>query len=187
MDYWNNENNIREYIKMAEGYDGRELIKILKKYLLKGTSVLELGMGSGKDLDILSKDYIATGTDISKIFINLYKKNHKNSDVFVLDAITLQIDRKFDCIYSNKTLQHLTRSEFKQSIQRQKVLLNPNGILFHSLWRGDKEEKYGDLLFVYYTKEKLIELVRNDYKVIELGLYTEMENDDSIYFIVMKK
>ena len=187
MEYWNDKKNVEEYIKMSEGYDGRELIDILKKYLPEVSSVLELGMGSGKDFDILNETFIASGTDISSVFVEMYKKNHKNADVFVLDAINLQTERKFDCIYSNKTLQHLTKSEFIQSLKKQKELLNPNGILFHSLWQGDTEEFYGDLLFVYYTKETLTNIVRNDFDIIEMNSYTEMEEEDSLYMILKKQ
>ena len=187
MEYWNDKKNVEEYIKMSEGYDGRELIDILKKYLPEGSSVLELGMGSGKDFDILNETFIASGTDISSVFVEMYKKNHKNADVFVLDAIYLQTERKFDCIYSNKTLQHLTKSEFIQSLKKQKELLNPNGILFHSLWQGDNEEFYGNLLFVYYTKETLTNIVRNDFDIIEMNSYTEMEEEDSLYMILKKQ
>ena len=187
MEYWNDKKNVEEYIKMSEGYDGRELIDILKKYLPEGSSVLELGMGSGKDFDILNETFIASGTDISSVFVEMYKKNHKNADVFVLDAINLQTERKFDCIYSNKTLQHLTKSEFIQSLKKQKELLNPNGILFHSLWQGDTEEFYGNLLFVYYTKETLTNIVRNDFDIIEMNSYTEMEEQDSLYMILKKQ
>lgn len=187
MNYWNSKKNVEEYIKIAERYDSQDLIEILKKYLPQGSSVLELGMGSGKDLDILNKTFKATGTDISTIFIEIYKKKQKNADVFILDAITLKTDRKFDCIYSNKTLQHLTKSEFKQSLKKQKELLNPNGIVFHSLWEGDKEEKYGNLLSVYYTKKKLENIVRNDYDIVEIALYTETEVNDSLFMILKKK
>ena len=187
MEYWNNKKNVEEYVKMAEGNDGKELIEILKKYLHHSSSVLELGMGSGKDLDILNKTFIATGTDISTVFVETYKKKHKDADVFILDAIKLKTERKFDCIYSNKTLQHLTKSEFKQSLKKQKKLLNPNGILFHSLWQGDKEENYGALLFVYYTKEILTNIVRNDFDIIEMTSYTEMEEGDSLFMILKKK
>jgi len=187
LEYWNNKKNVEEYIKMSEGYDGRELVEILKKYLPEGSSVLELGMGSGKDFDILNETFIASGTDISSVFVEMYKKNHKNADVFVLDAINLQTERKFDCIYSNKTLQHLTKSEFIQSLKKQKELLNPNGILFHSLWQGDTEEFYGNLLFVYYTKETLTNIVRNDFDIIEMNSYTEMEEEDSLYMILKKQ
>ena len=64
--------------------------------------------------------------------------------------------------------------------------MNPNGILFHSLWQGDKEENYEGLLFVYYTKEMLINIVRNDFDIIEINSYTEMEEDDSLYMILKK-
>ena len=104
----------------------------------------------------------------------------------MLDAINLQTKRKFDCIYSNKTLQHLTKSEFKQSLKKQKELLNPNGILFHSLWQGDYEEFFGNLLFVYYTRENLTNIVRNDFDIIEMNIYTEMEEKDSLYMILKK-
>lgn len=188
MEYWNNKKNVEGYIKMIEGYDdGRELIEILKKYLPRGSSLLELGMGPGKDLDILNETFITSGTDISSVFIDLYKQKHENADVFVLDAINLQIEKMYDCIYSNKTLQHLTKSEFKQSLKKQKEILNPNGILFHSLWQGDKEENYGGLLFVYYTKEILTNIVRNDFDIIEINSYNEMEEDDSLYMILKKK
>ena len=103
---------------MTQDYSGEELIQKLKNILAPGSSVFELGMGSGKDLDILSETYVTTGTDISQIFINIYKEKHPNSDVFVLDAVSLQIERKFDCIYSNKTLQHLRKAEFKQSLKK---------------------------------------------------------------------
>jgi len=186
MEYWNNKRNVEEYIKISDGYDGRDLIEILKNYLPEGSSILELGMGSGKDLDILNKTFRTTGTDISTVFVEKYKKKHQDADVFVLDAITLKTERKFDCIYSNKALQHLTKTEFKQSLKKQKELLNPNGLLFHSLWQGDKEETYGNLLSVFYTKEILTRIVRNDYKIIEINYYLEMEEDDSLYMILKK-
>ena len=45
MGFFDTEKGVDEYIKMAEGYDGAELIKILQKYLPEKSTVLELGMG----------------------------------------------------------------------------------------------------------------------------------------------
>ncbi len=56
MKYFKNKKNVDEYIKMADGYDGRDIIEKLKKYLPVGSTILELGMGPGKDLDILKQD-----------------------------------------------------------------------------------------------------------------------------------
>lgn len=61
---------------MAEGFDGKELIKILQKYLPANSTVLELGMGPGKDLNILRKNYTITGSDTSQIFLERYKKQN---------------------------------------------------------------------------------------------------------------
>lgn len=182
--YYELKKNVMQYISMAKGFDGKQLIEILKKHLKKGSSVLELGMGPGKDLDMLKKDFRVTGSDISAIFLERYIKKNPDADLIYLDAVTLNTKRKFDCLYSNKVLHHLSTKELKASIKRQKKLLNPNGILFHSFWRGDNEEDYKGLHFVYYTKDELINYFGKDYEIIDVQLYKEMEPDDSIYIIL---
>ena len=139
MNYFEDMTNVKEYIQIAEGYDGQFLIDILKKYLKPGSTILELGMGPGKDLEILSQSFKVTGSDNSKVFLDLYKKRKKDADLLFLDARTIMTDKKFDCIYSNKVLIHLTREELKQSFEKQKEVLNRNGYLFHSFWKGNKE------------------------------------------------
>jgi trans-aconitate methyltransferase len=118
MGYFDNEKGVQEYIKIAEGYDGAELIKELRPYLKYGATILELGMGPGKDLDILKKYYKATGSDISLFFIERYKKQYPNADVLQLDARSLRLNRRFDCIYSNKVLIHLTKKECHKSLKK---------------------------------------------------------------------
>ena len=70
MDYFSNAKNVEDYIQMAEGFDGRELVDILRKHLKGGSTVLELGMGPGKDLKLLSEHFTVTGSDSSNIFIH---------------------------------------------------------------------------------------------------------------------
>jgi cyclopropane fatty-acyl-phospholipid synthase-like methyltransferase len=100
MNFFNDENNVNEYINMSMGYDGRELIRILKKYLKAGSTLLELGMGPGKNLDILSKTYDVTGSDFSTLFIEYYRKSNPAADLIRLDAVELKTGRTFDGIYS---------------------------------------------------------------------------------------
>ena len=52
MTFYDEPKNVQQYIDMAEGYDGRELVAALTEYLSAGAVVLELGMGSGVDLDL---------------------------------------------------------------------------------------------------------------------------------------
>lgn len=189
MSFYNNKKNVKDYIKMAEGYDGKFLIQILKKYLPKGSSVLELGMGPGKDLNLLQKDFEVTGSDNSQIFLDLYKEQNKNStiDLLILDARRLELNQKFDCIYSNKVLYHLTEDELITSFEQQWDILNKNGILFHSLWKGEGKETSHGLDFVYYTEEKLRKIISNKFEILEIESYEEMGKDDSLYIILRKK
>ena len=187
MGYFDNEKGVQEYIKMAKGYDGSELINELRHYLKDGATVLEIGMGPGVDLDILKKYYKVTGSDGSQVFVDRYKKQHPKSDVFQLDAKSLDINRKFDGIYSNKVLIHLTKKECQDSLRKQKTIINPNGLLFHSFWYGDKTEEFNGLLFVYYKEDELRTIVKKDFNILKIQRYTEMKKNDSIYLLLQKK
>ena len=61
MDFYDEEKNVESYVQMAEGYDGRELVDVLKQHLAPGSTVLEVGMGPGKDLALLAEAFAATG------------------------------------------------------------------------------------------------------------------------------
>jgi len=186
MGFFDTEKGVDEYIKMAEGYDGTELIKILQEFVPEKSTVLELGMGPGKDLDILSKTFTVTGSDNSQIFLDRYKKQNPNADLLKLDAVTIPSERTFDCIYSNKVLHHVTREDLKKSFQRQKEILNSNGIAFHSFWRGDKDENYDGLLFTKYQIDGLKEIIGDNFNILSMNIYTEMEKNDSIYVVLRK-
>jgi cyclopropane fatty-acyl-phospholipid synthase-like methyltransferase len=187
MGYFDDEQNVEEYVKMATVYDGRPLINILKKYLKNGATVLELGMGPGKDFEILSQSFQVTGSDNSKVFLDRYKKRNAAADLVLLDAVQMDIGKRFDGIYSNKVLHHLTRAELKESLGRQAKVLNGQGILCHSLWYGDQEEEMSGLRFVYYREETFSEIVSNEYEILEIKTYTEIEQDDSMYVVLKKR
>lgn len=186
MGFFEDKENVKQYMAMSEGYDGRFLIDILSQHLEPGASVLELGMGPGKDLDILLETYEATGSDYSQVFLELYRDRKKDSDVLQLDAVTLNTERKFQAIYSNKVLQHLTEKELLVSIERQYEVLEDHGLLFHSFWYGEGEEEYDGLRFVYYTAEKLRGLLEEKFELIEVERYQEEAVGDSVYFVARK-
>ena len=187
MGYFDIEKNVQDYINMVKEYDGTDLINILRKYLQKDSTLLELGMGPGKDLDILRKYYKVTGSDSSQVFINGYKKKHPGVDIIQIDARDIEIQNKFDCIYSNKVLIHLTKEECKSSLKQQKNILNSKGLLFHTFWYGTKTEKYHDLLFTYYTDDELRSMIEGDYNIIKMERYPEDKKDDSILIILQSK
>ena len=187
MNYYHEEKSVSEYIKMAEGYDGKEFIPVLRKYLPENATVLELGMGPGKDVELLSEYFQVTGSDYSKIFIERFQKIHPDADLILLDAITLKTERKFDCVYSNKVMYHLAKAELEESFRRQADLLTNGGILFHTFWYGDEEENYSELRMIYYTQETLSKLIGDEFEELEYKMYAEMEENDSFYIVLRKK
>lgn len=187
MGYYDTKKGISEYSKRSQKWGGTKLIKILKKHLQKNSTLLEIGMGPGRDFDILKKYYTATGSDHSKTFLENYKKQNKNTNLLKLDAVTLRTAKRFDGIYTNKVLQHLTKTDLKKSIKRQREILNPGGIAFHSFWKGNKTEHKRGLRFVYYQKNQLKKIIGNNFEILEIKIFTEMEKNDSIYLILKKE
>ena len=122
MGFYDDKKTASQYIDMARGYDGRELIDILRKYVPQAASVLEIGMGPGVDLRILKKHFQVTGSDTSAFFLDRYRETDPNADLMFLDAVELDTERSFDCIYSNKVLHHLTDGELTASLCRQKEI-----------------------------------------------------------------
>lgn len=183
MSYYQDEKNVEEYVEMAEGFDGSEFVPILRRFLPDGAAILELGMGPGKDIDILNQYFQVTGSDFSQIFLDRYRKTHPNADLVQLNAATMDIERRFDGIYSNKVLHHLTHEELRQSLRKQLALLKPGGILFHTIWTGDGSDKMAGMRFEYYTEETFADLL-NEGVIVDVQRYTEMEPEDSIYFVI---
>jgi trans-aconitate methyltransferase len=190
MTYFDDKKNVLEYIKMvedAEGYDPILLIDKFKKHVPQDSKVLELGMGPGKDFDILKQTFEMTGSDSSQVFLDLYRDKDGSADLLNLDAVSINTNQKFDAIFSNKVLVHLSKDELHQSFIRQLEILNNDAISFHTFWQGDKEEYMHELRFVYYQVEELIKSVPKKFEVIEANLYKEMEKDDSICLVLKKQ
>ncbi|MFC1961079.1 class I SAM-dependent methyltransferase [Chloroflexota bacterium] len=190
MTYYDDAKNVEEYIQMAEGYDGQLLIDILRGHLADESTVLELGMGPGKDLLLLAEHFTVTGSDRSPVFVERFRKAQPNADVIQLDALTmagLPAERQFDGIYSNKVLYHLTPDQLTAAFPRQAAALKPGGIALHSFWAGEGEEDMHGLHFAYYTADTLRAAVGREYEVLRLDTYAEMDPDDSLVIVLKKR
>lgn len=181
-------NNIesKEFRNTSTGQDVSKLFKILHNHLPENTSLLVLGIGSGRDLELLSKRYNVTGSDFSKLLLSMYGKSHPNVDLITLDPAEPKTERKFDCIYTNKVLHQMSEDALIISLQNQLKLLNGGGLAFHSFWSGSKEENHHGLKWVYYTEESLSKLIPKEFEILELKTYEDKIDHDSIYIILRK-
>lgn len=187
QDFFLNEENVKQYIEMTSEYDGAWFYNQFKHYVPTNFKALELGMGSGIDLNNIRQHYDVVGSDYSFVFAELYKRSHPEVKIMILDAVSIKTDAKFDCIYSNKVLHHLSSDDLKASIKRQSQMLESGAIVFHTFWNGSGSETYDGLLFNYYDSAMLNKLFADDFEIIDQLHYQEFKVDDSILLIAKKK
>lgn len=185
--YYMTKESVEEYIRMAGGHDGGQIIEKIEKFLAAGASMLELGSGPGTDWKILDGRYKVCGSDLSPEFLEHLRANFPQGEFIQLDASTLNIDRSFDAIYSNKVLHHLEDEQLEISIRRQHEILNPGGVVCHTFWKGEDSETHKGLFVNYHTDTGLISLFGELFKVLLLQHYKEFEQDDSLLFVGVKK
>ena len=179
MTMYDTAEGVEEYVAMAQGYDGRTHIERLNQLLHPGASVLELGIGPGVDLDLLAQRYQVVGSDLSQAFLDRYARRRPSAELLQLDAITINTDRRFDAIYSNKVLHHLTTEQLTRSLQRQAALIRPTGLLLHGLWAGDQTEDHHGMHNQQYTAQTFAAAVPPELETVEWTPYQEMTVDDS--------
>lgn len=175
---------------MSENYSNVWLMDKLDLYLKYNSSILELGMGRGEDFEAISKKYFVTGTDNSPIFIESYKSKHPRANVFVMNSTNINTNKTFDCIYSNKVLQHLSRDEFELSLTSQLQALKKNGIIFMTLWYGVHREELmfdGNFRLTYYTEKDIIEIIKDNFNILSIELFSQVEEDDSMLVVLQRK
>jgi cyclopropane fatty-acyl-phospholipid synthase-like methyltransferase len=183
MGYFDNTKNVQNYLKMSEGYDGQNLVETLIAHRSQGGSLLELGMGPGKDIDLLAPHFTVTGSDSSQPFLDIYLEKHPSADVLLLDAQTLETQRTFDVIYSNKVLHQLSPAALKVSFAAQTKRLNKGGLVMHSFWAGSGSESFDGDIYYYYQPETIVELLSDLLSVVKHAPYAEMETNDSFWII----
>jgi len=187
MDYYENKEKVGKYINFTPSDDGAMLVDMLVEILPAGATILELGIGPGQDFDRLSRHFSVTGSDTSHEFLRLFRERHEDADVLYLDAITLEIERTFDCIFSNKVLIHMPQHDLSTSLARQCNVLNDHGLVLHSFWHGNGDAEYNDLRLFYYTEDEIESLMSHHFDILDIGRHAKMAANDSVYVLARKK
>lgn len=187
MNAYETPEGVDEYIKMCEGYDHSQIKTVMMKYLAKGMSVLEIGVGPGNDYNWMRNYYNVTGSDYSDEFLKRIKIRFPDGDFIKLDALSFNTKRKFDCIFSNKVYQHFTLDQIEDSLSKQSKVLKPGGLIYHTFWIGDKEFDVDEMHFYYHDTKKLISIIKKQFNVLESRLYNEFEENDSVIIVAERK
>lgn len=186
-DYYENRANVESYSKFTPSHDGSLLVDALAAWLPEGSSVLELGMGPGKDYRLLSERFSVTGSDFSNTFLQRYREQDPGAELLHLDARTLETDRRFAAIFSNKALIHLSAAELQQSFARQHEVLNDNGVMLHSFWYGEGQQAFGELTLIRHNERDLTAMLEDSFDILALEKHAKMADDDSICLVARKR
>ena len=161
------------------------LLDTLRRYVVLGAQILELGSAGGHDYAALSKDYDVLGSDYSEPFLDYLRRRFPKNDFALLNARSFALEQTFDAVYANKVLHFFSPEELRQSLQCQYAHLKPGGCAVFSLWYGSGSETYGEMV-CYSYREADIQAVVAPFSLLESIRYTEFESDDSIIFVLQK-
>lgn len=187
INYYKTKETVDEYIRLAKDVNGGDLIEKLKVFLPSDASLLEIGTGPGTDWNILKEDYKLVGSDNSPEFLKHLYTNYPKGTFLELDAITLNTNQKFEGIYSNKVMHHLKDNELVDAIKRQCDVLQPDGIICHSFWRGEGSEVFKGLFVNYHTEQSLMDFFEEQFEILKIEFYAEFEEKDSLLLIAKKR
>lgn len=170
-DYWQSKSFKRRLIEFARrNYFSRIFIAKVTEGLKHGSSILEVGCGSGTYLKTLGqKGYKCYGVDNSEPALAIARRNCKNvqlADIFHLPFKNNSID----IIFNQGVMEHFSDQEFDNilkefcRVSKRVCIIVPSNL---SIWRihdpiKDDENKR------FYSKQKLRKLLKKRFKNVRV-------------------
>lgn len=135
IDYY--DKNVNEFFETTVNADMSEQYNFFEKYLYKGAILLDCGCGSGRDTKyFLKKGYNVTAIDGSK---ELCMKASKLTGIDIKHMLfqDINFDNRFDGIWACACLLHLSKEDLIEVINKLKVAMTSNGVLYVSFKYGE--------------------------------------------------
>lgn len=171
-------------------------LKLLLARLASGSSVLDLGCGSGDPADMeISKMHKITGVDVSQVQIELARQNVPAGRFIKGDASSVDFPpASFDAVVSFYTIEHIPRKEHEVLLRHINQWLRAGGLLLLSMEAGDYDDVIGEWLGVAmfiscYNPETMKQLVTQaGFDLLETAIETQVERDyDVPYFWILAR
>ena len=158
------ENNFKNLIERYEKADLSFIQNLLLENIKKDDFILELGFGSGRELNFLFNKGFKNiyGIDGSKNFIDFVKNRFKMDNFKYSMLPNINIEGKFDFIYSIAVFMHLPYDRYEETIKNISNKLKKGGkflISFSLEERKDKERNF------YKVDEELLDKLLNNNKI----------------------
>lgn len=183
--------NALQLIDRYENADMSLLHQVFLQYLPTGSKVLDIGFGSGRDLEFLKKNgYDIWGIDPSIKFVENVKKRFPDiSEHFIQSRIPFCTNRlsfpaKFNAIVSIAMWMHLQKAEYKDVIKNIAEITADKAtviISFSTGKRAQDERSFEDVDLAY-----MIELFhRYDFTLVNDSCHNDSLNRETLKWITV--
>ena len=175
LDFYNN--NSKTYIESTLSVDMSYLYKDFLKYIPKGSHILDLGCGSGRDsLEFIKKGYNVTAVDGSKK-LAVVAGEIIEKEVICSKFEELKLTEIFHGIWACASLLHVNKNHIVDVIKNVSLNLKPNGVFYMSFKYAENEyiDEKGRY-FNCYTEKTFSELITKikDLKVRKIYKTTDV-------------
>lgn len=162
---------------------------LVKSYVPKSSSILELGCGTGNILKNLPKSYELHGLDNSEGMLSIAQNQVPNATFYLDDMTTFKLGRKFDailCIFDS--INHLTsKSQWKKTFSNVYNHLRDDGVFvfdMNTVIRLEKLSTYGAAVFKV-DKNVIITMKVNKEKsnlyYVKFQMFEDINKKDVVY------
>ena len=152
-------------------------------YVPKGAKLLDIGCGSGKDVEFLTEEgFDILGVDYSEAMIKEAEEKVPNGKFVVEDMRNLSFDdNSYDGIWCCASLIHIPKESAVDVLKKFKATLKDNGILYLAVIEGEGEEmvefpqsKNMPRFFAFYKQPEIEEL----FTILGFKIITSYTEDD---------
>ena len=143
--------NVTEFINRYDNADMSSLHQLLLEQIKKDSTVLDIGFGSGRDLQFLKNNgYDIWGIDPSEKFVrNVQKRFPDISNHFIQSSVPFSVEQppfpiKFNAIITIAMWMHLKREQYEDVVKSIVSVAKDNATIIISYSEGNRsdDERY---------------------------------------------
>lgn len=190
VDFYNK--NSEDFFKGTVEADMSATYKEFEGFIDKGSKILDLGCGSGRDSRyFLENGYEVLSADYST---EMVKKATKltGQDALYLDMTKMEFNNEFGAIWACASILHIPKLEIPNVLSRCYKALKKDGILYMSFKYGEGEISRGGRDFSNFTEDSFSELLEdlNLFQLIKYWKTSDVRPDRANEFwlnVIVKK